>query len=329
MEIEVALPVPLPPSSPEFSFDSSTSTPYITAPSSPQRFGAAAVFSSPFYSSPTTTANAVDLSRTSFSINPALWEEENPGLPSNSPNSSSGFIDFDDFEFEFNGSKSDRFESSPAPADELFDRGRIKPLTMMTPPQEQSSKTEPSISSTTTTTATTKRVWDILTEEDEAEEDERENAPLASAASAPSSSSRAFSTFLSSIANPKGYRKWSFRDFLLFRSASEGRGTSKDPLRKFPTLGGKIGRSDSFGESMRGSSFKATTVVGDESSGRKQRSRGPHEVYYSANKAVAEEMKRRTALPYKQGLLGGCLGFNPNPTGGHDLGRGLGSLSRG
>ncbi|KAH7575201.1 hypothetical protein JRO89_XS02G0061800 [Xanthoceras sorbifolium] len=50
-----------------------------------------------------------------------------------------------------------------------------------------------------------------------------------------------------------------------------------------------------------------------------------HELHYTANRAVAEEMKRKTFLPYKQGLLG-CLGFNPG--GVHDISRGVGSLTR-
>ncbi|CBI36924.3 unnamed protein product, partial [Vitis vinifera] len=35
----------------------------------------------------------------------------------------------------------------------------------------------------------------------------------------------------------------------------------------------------------------------------------PHELHYTANRAQAEEMKKRTFLPYRQGLLG-CLGFS-------------------
>lgn len=34
-----------------------------------------------------------------------------------------------------------------------------------------------------------------------------------------------------------------------------------------------------------------------------------HEFHYTANRAQAEEMKKRTCLPYRQGLFG-CLGFS-------------------
>jgi hypothetical protein len=37
--------------------------------------------------------------------------------------------------------------------------------------------------------------------------------------------------------------------------------------------------------------------------------RSPHELHYTANRAQAEEMKKKTFLPYRQGLLG-CLGFS-------------------
>ncbi|KAK4788054.1 hypothetical protein SAY86_019373 [Trapa natans] len=322
MEIEVVLPIPFP-SSPGFSFDSATSTPYITAPSSPQRFGN----SNRFYSSPAAAASAADTSRISFSINPSLWEEGegSRGFSCSSPKSASDFTDLDDFEFEFDGSKSDRLEFDPALADELFDRGRIKPMKMMTPLLQQGRK---SVHPQAPPTAT-KRVCDILTEEDEENhDDERPMNPTASSTSVPSSSSsRTFSALLSSITNTKGYRKWSFRDFLLFRSASEGRGTGKDPLMKFTALGGKIEREDSFGGSMRGTaSFRAASATKQRrQSESRRRGRGAHEVYYWENRAAAEEMKRRTLLPYKQGLLGGCLGFNPNP-GSHDLARSFGSM---
>jgi hypothetical protein len=36
-----------------------------------------------------------------------------------------------------------------------------------------------------------------------------------------------------------------------------------------------------------------------------------HELHYTANRAQAEELRRKTFLPYRQGVLG-CLGF-PSP----------------
>nr|GMC78394.1 uncharacterized protein LOC109161332 [Ipomoea batatas] len=67
--------------------------------------------------------------------------------------------------------------------------------------------------------------------------------------------------------------RWKLKDLLLFRSASED----------------------------------------SEGSGSISRRRGPvsaHELHYTMNRTISEELRRKTFLPYKQGLLG-CLGFNP------------------
>lgn len=39
-----------------------------------------------------------------------------------------------------------------------------------------------------------------------------------------------------------------------------------------------------------------------------------HELHYAAKRAQAEEMRKKTFLPYRQGLLG-CLGFNSKSYG--------------
>lgn len=127
-------------------------------------------------------------------------------------------------------------------------------------------------------------------------------------------SSSTNSSFLSSLSFSKGYRKWRLRDFLLFRSASEGRATGKDPLTKYAVLS-----KNRVNEDVKNSSFRSTDSSGSVSSRR----RGPlsaHEYHYTVNRAVSEEMKKKTFLPYKQGLLG-CLGFNP---GVQEISKGLG-----
>ncbi|XP_059435626.1 uncharacterized protein LOC132168631 [Corylus avellana] len=127
-------------------------------------------------------------------------------------------------------------------------------------------------------------------------------------------SSSTYSSFLSSISFSKGYRKWSLKDFLLFRSASEGRATGKHPLTKYAVLS-----KNRANEDVKNSSFRSTDSSGSVSSRR----RGPlsaHEYHYTVNRAVSEEMKKKTFLPYKQGLLG-CLGFNP---GVQEISKGLG-----
>ncbi|KAJ6685925.1 hypothetical protein OIU79_015853 [Salix purpurea] len=49
-----------------------------------------------------------------------------------------------------------------------------------------------------------------------------------------------------------------------------------------------------------------------------------HELHYTANKAVSENLKKKTFLPYKQGFFG-RLAFNP---AAHALGNGFGTSSR-
>ncbi|TYI28033.1 hypothetical protein ES332_A05G216900v1 [Gossypium tomentosum] len=106
-----------------------------------------------------------------------------------------------------------------------------------------------------------------------------------------------------SLSSNKGSsRKWRLRDLLLFRSASEGHATDKYSLRKY---------SSSFfkkPEDSKNSSLKS----GDRSgSGGSRRKASAHEIHYTTNKAVSENMKKKTFLPYKQGILG-RLAFNPS-----------------
>ncbi|PKU87303.1 uncharacterized protein LOC110115651 [Dendrobium catenatum] len=88
-------------------------------------------------------------------------------------------------------------------------------------------------------------------------------------------------------------KKWSFKDLLLFRSASEGRATgdrNKDVLRKYTAacLASK-GKKGSGGDESRSSSSRWAS--------------SPHAMHYAANRAAAEEMKKKTALPYKDSFL--------------------------
>ncbi|KVI06890.1 EF-Hand 1, calcium-binding site-containing protein [Cynara cardunculus var. scolymus] len=77
-----------------------------------------------------------------------------------------------------------------------------------------------------------------------------------------------------------------------------------DPLKKYAMI--------TKGEqNVKNSSFRSND--GDGS-----RKVSAHEIHYTANRAVAEEMRRKTFLPYKSGLLG-CLGFHHNL---HEVSRG-------
>ncbi|XP_021802778.1 uncharacterized protein LOC110767913 [Prunus avium] len=394
MEIQVAHPVP----PVDFNFDSSAcSSPYMTAPSSPTRFG------NYFFSAPTSPTRASsfyshfnDFSgengpRLSASSIPFKWEEK-PGIPKSRAtiNGDHSHHLEEDFEFDFSG----QLEKASLPADELFDGGKIRPL--KPPPRLQvgsngadepgpsgfsprspsprasrlsqgkklvqgvlsprhhrkdhqahddpfaaamneTRKNEyeygnqeerrgrersPSVRKKGTRSLSPLRVSDVMFD---IEEDKTVSSSTINSNKA--STSSAYSSFLSAISfsSSKVSRKWKLKDLLLFRSASEGRATTgKDPLRKYTMLSPKKS-SSSIAEDVKNSSFRSTDSVGSVSS-RRRGPVSPHELHYTANRAVTEEMRRKTFLPYKHGLLG-CLGFNP---GLHEISRGaFGSLTRG
>ncbi|KAM0012035.1 hypothetical protein Hdeb2414_s0002g00054051 [Helianthus debilis subsp. tardiflorus] len=92
-------------------------------------------------------------------------------------------------------------------------------------------------------------------------------------------------------------KRWSFKDLFLFRSASDGRAMEKDPLKKYSTV---VRKND---QDIRNS--------GESGSVSKRRGRvSAHELHYNLNRANSNEMKKKTYLPYKHGILGGLL-FNP------------------
>ncbi|XP_028757693.1 uncharacterized protein LOC114716797 [Neltuma alba] len=93
----------------------------------------------------------------------------------------------------------------------------------------------------------------------------------------------------------KSSRKWKLRDFLLFRSASEGQGSSKDPLRKYSALYKKPEDARSSTDSPSGSSRRGPI--------------SPHEFHYAIKKAQSQDLKKKTFLPYKQGILGRLAGL--------------------
>lgn len=301
MEVVVAVPPPPlqpppPPSSSssmEFNFDSSCSSPYITAPSSPQRFGNF-FFSAP--ASPTrrhSSASALTTTEDEFEFDfgshvqrPSLSADElflggkirplKPSLPSSVPTSDKNKIP---------SQRTDNVSSSPSPlsSPSLSERRRIR---------------ERSLSFSTSSAISLRR-------ESETNSDDIDVNSVSSTEKGINKASEgvSHSSFLSSISFGKGYRKWRLKDFLLFRSASEGRASDKDPLRKYTVLSKTTAQED-----VRNLSFRSV-----ESSGSVSRRRGPvsaHELHYTVNRAASVEMKKKTLLPYKQGLLG-CLGFNP------------------
>lgn len=98
-------------------------------------------------------------------------------------------------------------------------------------------------------------------------------------------------------------KRWVFlRDFL--RSKSEGRSNNKfwSTISFSPAAKEKKGNGPQKPKKVAG---KPTNGVGK----RRVPASSPHELHYKANRAQAEELRRKTFLPYRQGLLG-CLGFS-------------------
>lgn len=114
-------------------------------------------------------------------------------------------------------------------------------------------------------------------------------------------------------------KRWVFlKDFL--RSKSEGRSNNKfwstisfSPtkeknkanLHNTPPVPKEENRQNSKGTSSQGFGKKMT---GKPTNGIGKRP-SLHELHYKANRAQAEELRKKTFLPYRQGLLG-CLGFS-------------------
>lgn len=145
-----------------------------------------------------------------------------------------------------------------------------------------------------------------------------ETTPSCSASSSRSSSSG------------RNSKKWIFLKDLLHRSKSEGRANSKERFwsnisftpakeRKKATSSPALSPSSSRDEKkLKGDKKKGAKApaVGKPANGVWLRRVPPsaHELHYTARRAQAEEMKKKTFLPYRQGLLG-CLGFSSKSYG--------------
>jgi hypothetical protein len=164
---------------------------------------------------------------------------------------------------------------------------------------------------------------------------EGEAAPPVTASSR-SSSSSSTSSSSSAASSARGSRRWVFiKDMLLHRSRSEPAGSGahahaaasaaggSKPERAWPFSPSWAAR-DRLAARLRPSRAPPSTEAAGVPAGEDARPRGhgrgrrrrsttvaaAHERLYAApNRAQAEEMRRRTFLPYRQGLLG-CLGFS-------------------
>ncbi|KAL5992692.1 hypothetical protein ACLOJK_013611 [Asimina triloba] len=325
----------------DFHFDSTSSSPFISAPTSPKGFGDF------YFSAPTSPSRAATIYaefNSSLSSIPFDWEEK-PGTPkSTAPNNDDDAFPVannededadDDFAFDFSG----QLEKPPlTAAEELFDGGKIRPL--QPPPRLQSPASSPKSPKRIFRNAFSpkaKKDFDPFaaaleeTRKGSMPERGRERVPATNPSHSVRRASRSHSPFRepepkletpssSALKSGNSSKKWRLKDLLLFRSASEGSSTDKDPLRKYRLLPPMKGRED-----VKNVSFRSTDSGGSVSGSSRRGGRvSAHELHYTANRAVSDERRRKTFLPYKQGLLG-CIGFNPTAQG---IANGFNSFTR-
>nr|GEX57194.1 hypothetical protein [Tanacetum cinerariifolium] len=270
--MEVILPV----NTPDFDFNSSL---YASAPSTPKLLGEC-YFSAP--NSPTRRIPELDLefddhliedetSRNNNLASVPFAWEEKPGVPKSVYNSFN-----DEFAFDVSGHNDERVENERA----MQERGRDR-------------------TSYNTSSSRSRRT--------------RSLPPVRGLEQpqGPTNPNTTPSTALTASGSGKGSKKWSFMDFFLFRSASDGRAMDNDPLKKYSEIFRK------HDEDIRHSSFRDPHGSG---SSKRRGKVSAHELHYTVNRAVSNDMKKKTFLPYKQGILG-RLAFNPTV---HALSNGFG-----
>lgn len=306
--------VPRAPKSPGFNFSGSTApSPHASAPSSPKPFGNPDEYYYCYTSAPASPSRAAAM-YSYFAGDVEGWEGK-PPAPKSPGN-----------EFDFALRVGGQQELSMA--DELFYKGQIR--TLKPPPPLPRLDHLPPKSSRSTFTV----------------ERGRERAPFSPAGASPRSrrESRSLSplrgegtSYRTPISSPSttasaaaasplqakssGSKKWRLKDLLLFRSASEGRATgsgSKDLLGKYTLLSVSFNKrrpSEDANKKSSSSSSSGSFRSMESSSTMKRGSTRPalsaHELHYTANKAAAEEQKKKTPLPYHRNTLFGCLHFNP------------------
>ncbi|THU68627.1 hypothetical protein C4D60_Mb08t05870 [Musa balbisiana] len=150
-------------------------------------------------------------------------------------------------------------------------------------------------------------------------EAEEAPAPPVSASSRSSSSS----STSSSSSSGRSSKRWIFLKDLLHRSKSEGSDHGKDKFWHGISFSGSKDRPKPTASSNPETKPPAAAPTQRDAPQprlangiRRRRRAAPsaHERHYTTNRAQAEEMRRRTFLPYRQGLLG-CLWFSSKSYG--------------
>ncbi|KAA8545231.1 hypothetical protein F0562_020015 [Nyssa sinensis] len=331
----------------EFSddIDSSCSTPYVSAPSSPGRGSPLGGF---FYSAPASPMHFVLSSC--------------PSSPSTvSESSVSGSFEFEfSARFSKNGTASAGWMTS---ADELFLNGQIRPMKLSTHlqrPQVLEPLLDLDEAAVDDDNEKITRGRDVNFRGQSLRRRTRSMSPLRSASferckseeanetketglSFDDAESKQNETALSettpsvsaSSSAGRSSKKWVFLKDFLYRSKSEGRNNghkfwssisfSQVKDRKLPTSSESVASSKDKSATEAASSVETKksgreankkAVAGKVSNrvGKRRATRSAHELHYTANRAQAEEMRKKTFLPYRQGLFV-CLGFSSKSYG--------------
>ncbi|KAK6233258.1 hypothetical protein SCA6_003331 [Theobroma cacao] len=344
-------------------YDSTCSTPYVSAPSSPGRApgpGPGSINGGFFYSAP---ASPMHFAMTSVS---SMVSSTQPSSPDNSVPLG--------FEFEFSarfGSSGSGQTGSMSSADELFLNGQIRPMKLSTHlerPQvlaplldleHEDEENEDNVDGKV-------RGRDLRLRDKSLRRRTRSMSPLRNASFAlniddqsmcldkdlgkkadskndeemynETSASMSASSSRSSSAG-RSSKRWVFlKDFL--RSKSEGRSNNKfwSTISFSPAKEKKPGSTSSSVVQESKEKLSNVSIGGSENQrshknkpvngiGKRRVPPSPHELHYTANRAQAEEMRKKTFLPYRQGLLG-CLGFSSKGYGAmNGLARALNPVS--
>ncbi|XP_021279762.1 uncharacterized protein LOC110413322, partial [Herrania umbratica] len=140
-----------------------------------------------------------------------------------------------------------------------------------------------------------------------------------------------------SSSSGRNSKKWIFLKDLLYRSKSEGRANGKEKfwtsISFSPSKEKKIQEEkpppsrQKQKENKQGAGKKVSSGKPANGVAKRRVPPSPHELLYTTNRAQAEEMKKRTYLPYRQGLFG-CLGFSSKGYGAlNGLARSLNPVS--
>lgn len=310
-EMEVVVQSPSSPPMDNFDFSSGTmSSPYLSAPSSPKRFGE-------YYLSAPTSPSRISQLYSEFEYFASIADSSTIEAAENTTNNDDEEDDGSNFAFFV----SRESEKSSRSAEELFDGGKIKAMkaenmlpslsnknpVLETEQRRGRDRNRATTASTTLSSSNSGRRVSrshspfrkphYTLESEQLQQQQAQSNKEESKSSAKLSLSNSGASISSSSGSSKGSRRWSLKDFLLFRSASEGRGSSKDALNKYPVAFKKNEVE------VRSSSFRSSD---------RTRRKGPvsaHEFHYAMKKAESDDMRKKTFLPYKQGILGRLSGF--------------------